>query len=44
VTNDDDPTEEFESLIRTLRAEIERLKKEIARLRRDFDERPPHYL
>jgi uncharacterized small protein (DUF1192 family) len=44
VTNDDASREELESLIRTLRAEVERLKGEISRLRRDVDERPPHYL
>jgi uncharacterized small protein (DUF1192 family) len=44
VTKDDASREELESLIRTLRAELERLKGEIARLRRDVDERPPHYL
>jgi hypothetical protein len=36
--------EELEALVRSLRDEVERLKAEIARLRRDRDERPPHYL
>lgn len=41
----DDPTkEELEDLIRELRDEVERLKSELARLHRDRDERPPHYL
>lgn len=36
--------DELEALVRSLRDEVERLKAEIARLRRDRDERPPHYL
>jgi len=36
--------EELEATIRSLREEVERLKAEISRLRRDRDERPPHYL
>jgi hypothetical protein len=44
MTVDDVSREELESLVRTLRAEVERLRGEIARLRRDVDERPPHYL
>ncbi len=36
--------EELEEVIRSLHAEIDRLKAEISRLRRDRDERPPHYL
>jgi uncharacterized small protein (DUF1192 family) len=44
VTIDGASREELEALIHTLRAEVERLKEEIARLRRDVDERPPHYL
>jgi uncharacterized coiled-coil protein SlyX len=36
--------EKLEALVRSLREEVERLKAEIARLRRDRDERPPHYL
>ncbi|MGA7834150.1 MAG: hypothetical protein WCA31_02985 [Acidimicrobiales bacterium] len=35
---------ELEAEIRSLREENERLKAEISRLRRDHDERPPHYL
>jgi hypothetical protein len=40
----DDAKDDPEVIIRSLRDEIERLKEEIARLRRDRDERPPHYL
>jgi uncharacterized small protein (DUF1192 family) len=36
--------EELEATVRSLREEVERLKAEISRLRRDRDERPPHYL
>jgi uncharacterized small protein (DUF1192 family) len=36
--------EELEATIRSLREEVERLKAELSRLRRDRDERPPHYL
>jgi uncharacterized small protein (DUF1192 family) len=36
--------EELEAIIHSLRDEVERLKAEISRLRRDRDERPPHYL
>ena len=36
--------EELEALIATLRKEIERLKDELRRLRRDTHEVPPHYL
>jgi predicted nuclease with TOPRIM domain len=36
--------EELEATIRSLREEVERLKSELSRLRRDRDERPPHYL
>jgi hypothetical protein len=36
--------DDLESTIKALRDEIERLKAEIARLRHDRDERPPHYL
>ncbi|HEV7959195.1 MAG TPA: hypothetical protein VGP11_07010 [Acidimicrobiales bacterium] len=42
--DDDTRVEELEALIRSLRDEVERLKEEIARLRRDRDDRPPHYL
>jgi ribosome recycling factor len=44
VASDEKKTEERESVIRELREEIERLKAEISRLRRDQNERPPHYL
>ena len=36
--------EELEALVATLRAEVERLKDELRRLRRDTHEVPPHYL
>jgi regulator of replication initiation timing len=36
--------EELEVTIRSLREENERLKAELSRLRRNLDERPPHYL
>jgi hypothetical protein len=39
-----DNKDDAEVIIRALRKEVERLKEEIARLRRDHDERPPHYL
>ncbi len=42
-----DPKErvaELEALVRRLSEENERLREEVARLRRDRDERPPHYL
>ena len=40
----DDHNDDAEVIIRALREEIERLKDEIGHLRRDRDERPPHYL
>jgi regulator of replication initiation timing len=36
--------EELEATIRSLREENGRLKAELSRLRRNLDERPPHYL
>jgi prefoldin subunit 5 len=36
--------EELEAIIRTLREEVERLRSELSLLRRNLDERPPHYL
>lgn len=42
--DEDSRVEELETVIRALREEVERLKAEISRLRRDRDERPPHYL
>ncbi|HVA52983.1 MAG TPA: hypothetical protein VNF05_05660 [Acidimicrobiales bacterium] len=42
--NDDARHEELEGVIRALRDEVVRLKAEIARLRSDRDEKPPHYL
>lgn len=42
--SDDDRVHELEALVRRLREENDRLREEIARLRRDRDERPPHYL
>lgn len=44
VTNEETQNEELANVVRALREEIERLKSEIARLNRDRDERPPHYL
>jgi hypothetical protein len=35
---------ELEATIRSLREEVERLKSELSLLRRNLDERPPHYL
>ncbi len=35
---------ELEALVRRLSEENERLREEVARLRRERDERPPHYL
>jgi uncharacterized small protein (DUF1192 family) len=35
--------EELEVLVRSLNEEVERLKAELSRLRRDQHERPPHY-
>jgi uncharacterized small protein (DUF1192 family) len=35
---------ELEATIRSLRDEVERLKNELSLLRRNRDERPPHYL
>ncbi len=36
--------EQLESLVTTLRAEVDRLKEELRQLRRDRHETPPHYL
>jgi len=36
--------EEYEEIIRDLKAEIDRLKEEIRKIRRDNNEVPPHYL
>jgi len=44
VTSEGSTREEFEIIIHALREEVERLKAEVARLHRDRDERPPHYL
>jgi len=44
MTNDGSHEEELDVVIRALREEVERLKAEVARLRNDRDERPPHYL
>jgi prefoldin subunit 5 len=41
---DSERERELEATVRSLREEIERLRAEIAQLRRDRDERPPHYL
>jgi ribosome recycling factor len=43
--SDRTPTsEEYEEIIRDLKAEISRLKEEIRKIRRDNNEVPPHYL
>ncbi len=42
--NENERVRELEAIVRSLREEVERLKAEISRLRRDRDERPPHYL
>jgi cell division protein FtsB len=44
VSDDGNDIEQLEATVRSLRDEVERLKAEIARLRRERDERPPHYL
>jgi uncharacterized small protein (DUF1192 family) len=44
VVSDDATVEELKELVLSLRREIDRLKEELARVRRDRDERPPHYL
>jgi cell division protein FtsB len=44
VIRDRDEKEELEAIIRSLRDEVARLKAEIARLRSEREERPPHYL
>jgi ribosome recycling factor len=36
--------EELQELVRTLRAEVERLRNELRVVRRDHHETPPHYL
>ena len=36
--------EELEELVRSLRADVERLRGEIRQIRRDLHETPPHYL
>ena len=41
---DEATREELEELVASLRAEVERLKDELRRLRRDTHEVPPHYL
>jgi uncharacterized coiled-coil protein SlyX len=44
VTDGDNEREQLESTIRALRDEVQRLKAEIAQLRGEREERPPHYL
>ncbi|MHB8827458.1 MAG: hypothetical protein ACYC5Z_07325 [Acidimicrobiales bacterium] len=44
MAEDEATREELESLVASLRAEVERLKDELRRLRRDTHEVPPHYL
>jgi len=41
--NEHDRIEDLEALVRSLTEEVERLKAELSRLRRDQHERPPHY-
>jgi uncharacterized small protein (DUF1192 family) len=42
--DDEAKVKELEATIRSLRDEVERLKIELSLLRRNLDERPPHYL
>ena len=44
VGEDETTREELEALVASLRAEVERLKDELRRLRRDTHEVPPHDL
>jgi len=44
VSNETPMSEEYEEIIRDLKAEIGRLKEEIRKIRRDNNEVPPHYL
>jgi len=44
VSNETPTSEEYEKIIRDLKAEISRLKEEIRKIRRDNNEVPPHYL
>ncbi len=44
MAEDEATREELEALVASLRAEVERLKDELRRLRRDSHEVPPHYL
>lgn len=45
MVSDTKPTsDEYEEIIRDLKAEIVRLKEEIRKIRRDNNEVPPHYL
>ena len=41
---DEEKVKELEATIRSLREEIDRLKSELSLIRRNLDERPPHYL
>jgi uncharacterized small protein (DUF1192 family) len=42
--DDEARVKELEATIHSLRDEVERLKGELSLLRRNLDERPPHYL
>ncbi len=42
--NDEPTRDELEALVAQLRAEVDRLKDELRRLRHDRHEVPPHYL
>jgi hypothetical protein len=42
--SEDARVKELESTVLALRREVERLKEELSNLRRERDERPPHYL